>query len=293
MKEFGRLLTAMVTPFDNNLQVDYEAVKILANYLIENDNDGIVVSGTTGESPNLTKEEKLKLFKTVKDAVGNKATVIAGTGSYNTSESIELTKAAEEAGVDGVMLVVPYYNKPSQAGLYEHFKTIAECTSLPVMLYNVPGRTSSNLLPETVAELAKIENIVAIKEASGSMEQVTTLKQMLPEDFRIYSGDDALTLPILAIGGYGIVSVAGHVVSKEIKAMINSFLEGDISSAYKANVYLFDFFKKMFITSNPVPVKTALNMTGIKVGGLRLPLIGPNDEQKEIITETLKKYKKI
>ena len=216
--KLGSVLTAMVTPFKPDGSLDLEQAARLAAHLVEIGNDGVVVAGTTGESPTLTDKEKLDLFRAVVDAIGGRATVIAGTGDYNTEHSIHLTKEAEKLGVDGIMAVVPYYNKPPQEGLYRHFRAIAESTSLPVMLYNVPGRTSSNLLPETVERLAEIDNIVAIKEASGNMDQVSEIRRRTPAEFMIYAGDDSLTLPILALGGTGVVSVAGHLVGRRIRA---------------------------------------------------------------------------
>lgn len=291
--KFGRVLTAMVTPFNKNMEVDYTKAQELAEYLISNGSDGVVVAGTTGESPTLSKEEKINLFQAVKEAVGSKGQVIAGTGSYSTKDSIELTKKAEKIGVDGVMLVVPYYNKPPQEALYQHFKTIAENTKLPVILYNVPGRTSTNMLPETVFKLSQIPNIVAIKEASGNMDQVSAIKNLVSSDFLIYSGDDSLTLPILALGGHGIISVASHIVGNEIKEMIDSFIKGEVLEAQKIHNKLFPLFKAMFITTNPIPIKTAVNLIGIEVGDLRLPMINVNDEQKEIIINALEEAGKL
>lgn len=282
-----RLLTAMVTPYDDQLQVDYAKAAKLAEYLANNGTEGIVVSGTTGESPVLSDEEKLKLFAAVKGKLGKRIPVWAGTGSNDTKHSLELSKEAEKLGVDGVMLVCPYYNKPSQEGLYQHFKTIAGAVSLPVMLYNVPGRTSINLLPETVARLAEIENIVAIKEASGSMDQVSTLMTLLPEDMTVYSGDDSLTLPMMALGARGVVSIASHLVGNQILAMIEAFNQGEVKSAADLHKQLFPIFKGLFITTNPVPLKEALNQLGQNVGGLRLPLAEASPTEKTFIQELL------
>lgn len=290
---FGRVLTAMVTPFDKNLEVDYEKAQELAQYLIANGNDGVVVAGTTGESPTLSKTEKINLFKAIKEAVGSKGQVIAGTGSNSTKDSIELTKAAEEIGVDGVMLVVPYYNKPPQAALYQHFATIAETTNLPILLYNVPGRTATNMLPDTVFKLSQIPNIVAIKEASGEMDQVSAIKSLVSDEFLIFSGDDSLTLPILSLGGHGIISVAGHIVGKEIKEMIDYYLDGNVEKAQKLHQRLFPVFKTMFITTNPIPVKTAVNLVGLQAGELRQPMISTTEEQKLKIIDVLKSVGKL
>ena len=215
-RSYGRILTAMVTPMNEALEVDYQEAIRLAQYLIAHGSDGVVVCGTTGESPTVTDEEKVELFKAVKGALGSSAIVIAGIGSNSTNSSVALARKAATTGVDGLMAVVPYYNKPSQEGMYQHFKVIAEATSLPLMLYNVPGRTSANLLPETVKRLSEIPNITSLKEAAGSIDQVSELKRLLPSDFAIYSGDDSMTLPMLALGCSGIVSVSAHIIGDEI-----------------------------------------------------------------------------
>lgn len=290
MKHFGNLLTAMVTPFDDKMEVDYNQAAELAKYLVEHGSDGIVVCGTTGESPTLTKEEKLKLWQVVKEAVAGKAAVIAGTGSNNTRESIAMTKEAEKIGVDGAMLVGPYYNKPSQEGFYQHFKTVAESTSLPLIVYNVPGRTGTNILPETVIRLSEIPNIVAVKEASGNVEQASQIRRRTAPDFMVYSGDDSLTLPILAVGGTGVISVASHVVGEQMQEMIKAYLSGDVKKASALHLELFPVFKGLFITSNPVPVKAALNLKGIKVGSTRLPLVAAAPEQLETIKGFMQPY---
>lgn len=285
---FGRMLTAMVTPFDKNLEVNYDMAAKLAEYLLEQGNDGIVVNGTTGESPTLNDDEKVQMFRTVKQTVGERAVVIAGTGSNNTHHSIELTQKAAECGVDGIMLVVPYYSKPSQEGLYQHFKTVAAATDLPIILYNIPGRCGTNLAPETVVRLANdVPNIVAIKEASGNLDQIARLKTMCPADFAIYSGDDSLTLPILSIGGAGIISVVAHVAGKDLRKMVDAYFAGNVAEAQEINMKLYDIFKTMFITSNPVPVKYALNRIGINVGRVRLPLFEANDAEKAKIDASL------
>ena len=285
---FGRMLTAMVTPFDENLEVNYDMAAKLAEYLLEQGNDGIVVNGTTGESPTLNDDEKVQMFRTVKQTVGERAVVIAGTGSNNTHHSIELTQKAAECGVDGIMLVVPYYSKPSQEGLYQHFKTVAAATDLPIILYNIPGRCGTNLAPETVVRLANdVPNIVAIKEASGNLDKIARLKTMCPADFAIYSGDDSLTLPILSIGGAGIISVVAHVAGKDLRKMVDAYFAGNVAEAQEINMKLYDIFKTMFITSNPVPVKYALNRIGINVGGVRLPLFEANDAEKAKIDASL------
>jgi len=290
MINFGDVLTAMVTPYDDNLKLDLKKARKLASYLVNNGSDGLVVLGTTGEVPTLKLEEKIELLKTVLDEVEDKATVIAGTGSYSTEDSIFMSKKAEELGVDGIMLVTPYYNKPTQTGLYNHFATIASSTSLPIILYNVPDRTSRNIEPETVLKLAGVDNIIGIKEASGKLDQVSTLSRILPEDFSIYSGDDILTLPILAVGGKGVISVASHLVGKEIKEMIQYFKNNELEKAIKMNKKLGPIFKIMFMMTNPIPVKTALNLTGIDVGSLRPPLYEMDEEEKNLLKNALHEY---
>ncbi|WP_353622128.1 4-hydroxy-tetrahydrodipicolinate synthase [Halocella sp. SP3-1] len=287
MKHFGDVLTAMVTPFTEELTVDYDMVRKLARYLINNGSDGLVVLGTTGEVPTLSFEEKVEILKTVVDEIGDSSTIVAGTGSYSTSDSIRLTQKAEEIGVDGIMLVTPYYNKPPQDGLYKHFKLIAAETSLPVILYNVPGRTSRNIEVDTVQRLAMIDNIIAIKEASGDLEQVSTLCRTLPDDFYIYSGDDGLTLPTLSVGGQGIISVAAHLVGNEIKEMVTAFKAGKIEKAIKLNKYLGVIFSGVFINTNPIPVKAALNMIGMNVGGVRPPLVNLTADENSKLNQIL------
>ena len=277
MKDFGRVITAMVTPFHEDGSVNYEGAAELARHLVANGSDGLVVAGSTGEAATMTAEEKLKLFEVVLEAVGDRASIIAGTGSNDTMATVRFTQAAEKVGVHGALVVGAYYNKPTQEGFYQHFKTIAEATSLPIMLYNVPGRTASNIAPETVARLAEIPNIVAIKEASGNIEQATEIIRVTPADFKVYSGDDAMTLPLLAVGGEGIVSVAGHVVGNQIQAMIQAFLAGDIKKAQEINLSILPVFKAMFIVTNPIPVKTSVGLLGLPAGPLRLPLTAADD----------------
>ncbi|MFZ5633918.1 MAG: 4-hydroxy-tetrahydrodipicolinate synthase [Bacillota bacterium] len=291
--DFGRVITAMITPFSKDMAVDYNVVRKLARHLAQSGSDGLVVCGTTGESPTLTKEEKIELFRVVVEEVGGQAVVIAGTGGNSTASSIELTQAAEKVGVDGVMLVCPYYNKPSQEGLYQHFKAIATSTHLPVMIYNIPGRTGVNLLPATVARLAQIPNIIAIKEAAGSIDQVSDLRRSLPDSFAIYSGDDSFTLPMLALGARGVVSVVSHVVGPQIKQMINAFTTGNTTLAAQIHLQLMPVFKGLFITTNPVPVKAAMNLLGWQVGAPRLPLVEATAAEKEIIKGALAELKLI
>ena len=288
MRKFGNLITAMVTPFQVVLTVSDDQPAQPAVPLVDSASDGVVVCGTTGESPTLSFEEKVGLYQAVTEAIGGKAAVIAGTGSYDTVSSIKLTQAAEKVGVDGIMLVVPYYNKPPQEGLYQHFKEIAASTELPVMLYNVPGRTSQNLLPDTIARLTELDNVVAVKAASGNMEQVAEIRRKTPASVASYSGDDSMTLPIMAVGGIGVVSVASHLVGRRMKEMIRSFLDGDVREATRIHLELLPLFKVMFITTNPIPVKTALNLSGFNAGGFRLPLVEPTSEQRDAISDCLR-----
>lgn len=271
--DFGRVLTAMITPFQADGSVNYEIAEKLAVHLVEQGTDTLVICGTTGESPTLSWEEEFELFKVVKKAVTGKAKVMAGTGSNSTKEAIAATQKADTIGLDGSLQVVPYYNKPPQSGLYQHFSAIAQATpNLPIMLYNIPGRTGQNLLPETVARLAEIPNITAIKEASGNLDQVSLVRQMTPPEFDIYSGDDSLTLPMLAVGSKGVVSVASHLVGSQLQTMIRAFEAGQNQAALRLHLKLLPLFKALFVTTNPIVVKAALNLQGWDVGSVRLPL---------------------
>ncbi len=291
MKKLGRLLTAMVTPFNEEGKVDYEQTKKLALALLNSGSDGLVVSGTTGESPTLSREEKLRLFTEVKSAVGERGAVIAGTGSYNTAESLELTKEAEQIGVDACLLVVPYYNKPTQAGLYQHFKTIAQGTNLPCIIYNVPARTVVNLSADTVIKLSQIDNIIGVKEASGNLDQIAKIISGAKDGFLVWSGNDNDTFSIIALGGYGIISVASHLVGNQIKEMIDNFISGKVTEAANIHRRLLPLINALFIVSNPIPLKYALNHVGFNAGGLRLPLIEPDEKSAAFIKDTLKTYK--
>jgi 4-hydroxy-tetrahydrodipicolinate synthase len=287
---FGRVITAMVTPFDKEGNVHYAEAERLAAYLVANGSDGIVVCGTTGESPTLSWDEEYQLFQVVKSATAGQAKVIAGTGSNSTSEAIEATQKAAKLGVDGSLQVVPYYNKPPQIGLYQHFEAIAKACDLPMMLYNIPGRTGQQLEPETVAKLAKLDQIVAIKEASGNLDIVSQIRSLTPPDFAIYSGDDSLTLPILAVGGVGVVSVASHLVGNEIQAMIRAFEAGQNQTATKLHLELLPLFKGLFFAPNPMPIKAALKLQGWEVGGLRLPMCELPDELLPLLGKILEKH---
>ncbi|NMC33194.1 MAG: 4-hydroxy-tetrahydrodipicolinate synthase [Veillonellaceae bacterium] len=289
MKSFGRVLTAMITPFNEDYSVNYPAAAELAKYLVAHGNDGLVVAGSTGESATLSADEKLRLFSTVLEAVGDQATVIAGTGSNDTLASIRLTQEAEKLGVHGAMLVGPYYNKPPQEGFYQHFKMIAAQTALPLIVYNVPGRTASNILPSTVARLSEIPNIVAVKEASGSLDQVSEIVRTARPGFQVYSGDDALTLPVLAVGGCGVISVAGHAVAERMQQMIGAYLAGDVKKAQTIHLELMPFFKVIFVTTNPIPIKTAINLMGLNGGSFRPPMVPPTPAETEQLRNVMRK----
>jgi len=291
MRKLGRLLTAMVTPFNAEGKVEYEQAKNLARALLDSGSDGLVISGTTGESPTLSSEEKLRLFAEVKSAIANRGTIVAGTGSYGTRESQQLTREAERIGVDACLLVVPYYNRPTQQGLLEHFKAIAESTALPCILYNVPSRTVTNLASDTVVKLSEIDNIVGIKEASGNLAQITAIIESVGDDFLVYSGNDGDTLPILSLGGYGAVGVASHLVGKQIKQMMQAFLRGEVGEAAAIHRHLLPLVNALFIIPNPMPLKYALNHLGFPVGKPRLPLTEPDEKSAEIIQVALKNYK--
>jgi len=291
MKKLGRLLTAMVTPFNEEGGVDYEQAKRLASALLNSGSDGILVVGTTGESPTLLREEELRLFSEVKSAVGERGTVIAGTGSNSTAEALKTTKGAEQIGVDACLLVVPYYNKPTQEGLYQHFKAIAESTSLPCILYNVPSRTVVSLSADTTIKLSHIDNIIGIKEASGNLGAISKIISNTREDFLVWSGNDSDTLPILTLGGYGVVSVASHLVGNQIREMIDNFINGKTDKAAKIHRHLMPLVNALFIVSNPIPIKYALNHIGFNVGKPRLPLTEPDEKSAATIRDTLKNYK--
>jgi 4-hydroxy-tetrahydrodipicolinate synthase len=281
-------MTAMVTPFWEDGSINYPEAERLAAHLADNGSDTLVVCGTTGESPTLTWDEEHELFKVVQQAVAGKAKVIAGTGSNSTQEAIAATQKAAKLGVDGSLQVVPYYNKPPQEGLYQHFLAIASaCADLPIVLYNIPGRTGQNLQPETVARLASVPNIVAIKEASGSLDQASQIRQLTPKEFQIYSGDDSLTLPLLAVGGTGVVSVASHLVGKQIQDMIQMFEAGRVQEATEIHIKLFSLFKTLFITTNPIPIKAALKLLGWNVGLSRSPMCEPSPEVIEKVKGVL------
>ena len=290
MPDIGRLLTAMVTPFDNNGDIDYTQARALANALIQSGSDGLVIGGTTGESPSMSDDEKIRLFAEIKDEVSEKAVVIAGTTDNNHRKSIELSKEAEKVGVDGLLLTVPAYNKPQQEGLYQHFKSIAESTNLPGILYNVPSRTSLNMTSETTLRLSSVDNIVGIKEASSDLVQITQIIDAAPPNFKVWSGNDDETFSIMCTGGYGIVSVASNIVGDQIKVMMDMVLEGNVENAAKEHRRMLPLFKALFWITNPVPVKYAVNRSGFNVGSTRLPMWEPDANIRSRFDEVLNLY---
>ena len=278
----NKLITAMVTPFAENGDVDYGAAKELALALSKTGSDGILIGGTTGESPTLSNSEKLKLFKSVKDAVNGNADVIAGTTDNNTSGSIKLSIEAQKLGVDGLLLTVPAYNKPSQQGLQDHFNMIADSVEIPGILYNVPGRTSLNMDANTTIELSKHENIIGIKEASSDFSQITKIiTEASGTNFKIWSGNDDETFSIMALGGNGVVSVASNVIGLQISKMIGMILDRNIESASNQHKNLLPLFEALFWVTNPILIKRALNISGFQVGGLRLPMLDSNQYEAE------------
>ncbi|WP_126939101.1 4-hydroxy-tetrahydrodipicolinate synthase [Veillonella sp. VA142] len=293
MTTFGNVLTAMITPFTDDGHVNFQEALRLAGHLLDNGSDGLIVCGTTGESPNIDDRDKLELFTLIAKEYGHRATIIANTGSNSTKKSIALTKAASHTGVHAVMAVVPYYNKPNQEGCYLHFKAIADSTNLPVMLYNVPGRTGGRIEPETVARLAKeCPNITSIKEATGDIKITQQIRELLPNnDFMIYSGDDALTLDVLQNGGVGVISVSSHIVGKQMQEMIALFKDNKVKEARAIELSIVPILKAMFITTNPIPVKYAMKQLGFSTGPLLLPLCDPSVEESQIIDTAIESYK--
>ena len=291
MAEIGRLLTAMVTPFDDRGEVDYAQARRLAQALLDSGSDGVVVSGTTGEAPTLTHEEKLRLFAEVKDAVDGRGVVIAGTGTYSTAESIELSKEAAQRGVDGLLLTVPYYNRPTQEGLYRHFEAIARSTSLPCIMYNIPGRTGTNMTAETTVRLSRVPNIVGVKEASGNLDQIARIVDGAGEGFRVWSGNDGDTLLILAVGGYGVICVLSHLTGLQMKQLIESYLAGRVEEAAKLHRRLLTLNNAlMTLASNPIAIKYALNQIGFRAGPPRLPLLEPDEATGEKIMAEVRRH---
>jgi 4-hydroxy-tetrahydrodipicolinate synthase len=283
---FTGSIVALVTPFENG-GINFETLKELFDFHKKGNTDAILLSGTTGEAPTLSLDEKVELFTYGKD--NTDIPIIAGTGNYNTMESIELTKRAEEIGVDAALVITPYYNKPTQKGLFAHFKKIAENTRLPIIIYNVPGRTGISISPETVAELSHIKNIIGIKEASGSLKQCFDIKRNAVKDFIILSGEDAITIPIMSAGGKGVISVTANIVPEMVSEMVQTYMDGNLKRAMELHYTLLPLTDALFIETNPIPAKTALGLIGFDVGPLRLPLVEPNEESIAKIREELKK----
>ena len=284
----GEVITAMVTPMNAKREVDYNKTEELAKFLVNNGSEALLVAGTTGESPTLTHEEELELLSTVRRAAANKAKVIFGAGSNSTETAVKMTKLAQKEGVDAILSVVPYYNKPSQKGMIEHFSAVAKAADLPVILYNIPSRTGVNMLPETVAYLSEnFPNIVALKQSCPDMDMISELKLRCPSDFAIYSGDDSLTLPMLSLGVHGVISVASHLFGSEIKSMIRNFKTGDVLASRNMHKTLFPVFKKLFMAPNPVPVKAALAHKGLIDEYLRRPLVELDETQKTELFEVI------
>ena len=286
--ELGEVITAMVTPFNEKLEVDYEKVESLAYQLINTGSDSILVAATTGEAPTLSADEVSEILSSAKRAVQNNAKVILGAGSNSTEHAVKLAKKAEKEEVDAILSVVPYYNKPSQKGMIEHFSAVAEATELPIILYNIPSRTGVNMSVETVKTLTrKYSNIVALKQSCADMDMLTELRTHCPSDFAIYSGDDSLTLPMLALGVTGVISVASHLFGKEIKSMIRNFKTGDVMTARNMHMKLYPIFKKLFMAPNPVPIKAALTYKGIIQDYVRRPLVELTKQEKAELIFTL------
>ena len=283
MGPFGELLTAMITPFGGDGSVDYDRMARLAVHLVDNGHDGLLVTGTTGESPTLTDGEKLALYSTVVEAVGNKVAVVAGTGTYDTRHSIELSVQAAEIGVDGLMAVTPYYSRPPQAGILAHFRAIADSTDLPVIIYNIPGRTARLIEAGSLAEMARHPNIVATKDAVGDLEYTKSSLALLPDDFLLYSGDDSATLPMLGLGGIGVISVAGHFAGRQIKRMIGAHRAGDAVEARRLHDGLMPLFDACFVEPNPMPTKAGLNALWEPVGNPRLPLVAASSDTRDAV----------
>jgi 4-hydroxy-tetrahydrodipicolinate synthase len=287
------MLTAMVTPFDAAGEVDYKQAQRLARALIETGTEGIVVAGTTGEAPTLNEREKLDLFRAVKEAAGSDAAVLAGTSTYDTRESVHLSREAEAVGVDGLLLTAPYYNKPNQEGLYRHFEAIAAAVSIPAVLYNIPSRTSINVLPETIVRLSRIPNIIGDKEASGNLDAVSTIVENSEPGFLVWSGDDGFTLPLLSLGGYGVISVCSHIIGRQMRSLIEDFVAGRVVEAAATHRRLLPLINAVMAgpAANPVPIKHVLNEMGMDVGGVRLPLYGLSADEGAKVMAEVRKHK--
>ncbi|MBT9135259.1 MAG: 4-hydroxy-tetrahydrodipicolinate synthase [Firmicutes bacterium] len=286
--DFGFLMTAMITPFDGEGQIDAEAIHNMVEHLVASRTDTIVTAGTTGESPTLSPDERIFLLQTVKKAARGRVKVLMGTGTNDTRESIENSRLAVLYGADGIMLVTPYYNKPPQDSLYQHFMAVARSVDVPILLYNVPGRTGCNLAPATVVKLSQVDAFFGVKEASGNLDQVSEIARSVREGFLIYSGDDSLTLPMLAVGARGVVSVASHIVGSEMKEMIEKYFCGDVVAARQIHLRLFPIFKGLFTTTSPIPLKWALNRLGFSVGAVRPPLYELSGPECMVVEDALR-----
>ena len=294
MNNFGRVITAMITPFDQEGNVNYGGVSELSKYLVDHGSEGILAGGTTGEGATLSEEEKIKLYKTVIESVGDKAYVIGNAGDIDTESVIRFIKKIENIGLDALLVIVPFYVKPTQEGMYRHFKKIADSTKLPIILYNVPGRTGANILPETVKRLTDVcENIVGIKDAVGNWEQTTKERILLPENFLIYSGDDSFTLPLISIGGAGVISVASHIIGDEMLELVKAAESGNLKEAAKIHLKYYRMMKELFFITNPIPVKTAINLMGLPGGTFRLPMVEASEKEENFVKDLLKFYGKI
>jgi 4-hydroxy-tetrahydrodipicolinate synthase len=287
-EQFGGLTVALITPFKNGA-IDYDALGRLVDWHVEQGTDCLAPVGTTGESPTLDHDEHERVIAAVVERARGRIRVMAGTGSNSTKEALRLTRFAQKAGANGALMVGPYYNKPTQEGYYRHFAAVAEAVDLPIVLYNIPGRTGSNMLPETIARLAKLPNIVAIKEATGSMDQASAIAALC--DLVILSGDDSLTLPLMAIGGRGVVSVVGNIVPRDMKALVTAFESGNRTEALRWHYKLFPLCRDMLgAATNPIPIKTAMKMLGRDTGELRLPLCGMDSAGEAKLRQTLQSY---
>lgn len=287
----GEIITAMVTPMDKDRNVDYKSLEKLVNHLIETGSDAILVAGTTGESPTLTHDEEVEIFKFVKEVAKNRCKLIMGAGSNCTKTAVMATSNAKECNADAILSVVPYYNKPSQKGLIEHFGTIADSTDLPVLLYNIPGRTGITMKPETIAQLAKdYKNIFAVKQSLPDMDVITETRRLCPDDFVIYSGDDSLTLPMVSVGAHGVISVASHIIGKQMKEMLSAFKNGNVQKATQLHLKLYPLFKKIFMAPNPVPVKECLKRMGIAENFVRRPLVELDEGERKELYSVLEQY---
>jgi 4-hydroxy-tetrahydrodipicolinate synthase len=285
--QFGAVVTAMVTPFHEDHSLDLDAARSLAAHLFEHGSESLVVAGSTGESPTLTHKEKLELFREIVDVAKGLGKVVCGTGTYSTAETVELSREAEALGADGLLLVTPYYNKPPQRGLLEHFTRVANAVDLPIVAYNIPGRTGTRIEHDTLLRMAAIPNIVGVKDSTGDFQSISKLISEAPPEFEVYSGDDWATFGYLCLGGVGIVSVASHLVGDRIRQMCDLVFSGDVPAARKIHEELTPLFNALFITSNPIPVKTALELVGIPVGPPRLPLVPATSEERERIRKAL------